>query len=372
MTSRVAVGRGVRSRVLSEGSLTLLVASRESDAVERGLLTARDRLVGLNASDAGAGEGRGPSFVGSPVPVPGGGVLWSLDTSGMPRTERAGLLDVVVGALVEAGVGDAEVRLPARADYSPFRQLAGAAGLAVSVVAHGVRDWSDPRGAARVEAWTPLLDVALAWLTTGGDGRPPLVAVTAAGGPYALDVPADRLRAAVAGVLAAGGGLELLRRGPDGVRYVRLVAVLRPLLTATWFPDEQSAPGLAAVAALTDRLESVADRLTWAAADVRVGHGTPSDGLIGHNDTPTNVGELPRNVSLAPLREDQVPGAFPWQVLNVERRARLPAVVDGAAEVRLVGGRSVLRFGSLADWLPGPGRAGVRDAARRALEPAFG
>ncbi|WP_421733641.1 hypothetical protein [Cellulomonas sp.] len=368
-TGGVTVARGVRSRVLAEGALTLFVASLEAAAAERGIMLAYDRLVELNASDVGTGEGRGPSFVGRPVPVPGG-LLWSLDTSGMPRRERANLLDVVVGALVEAGVGDAQVGLPAKVDYSPFLQLASTPGLAMGVVAFGVRDWSDPRGAARAEAWAPLLDVGLEWLTRDGDASP-LVAVTGTGGPCALDVSSDELPRAVAGLLAAGGGLELLGRSSDGVRYVRLVAILRPQLAATWCPDDQSARGLAAVAALTDGLESVADRLTWAATDVRLGRGTASEGLIGYNDAPTNVGELPRNSALMPLREDQVPGAFPWQILNAERRARLGPEVPGAEEVRLPGGRSVLRFGSVADWLPGPGRASVRVAARRALESAF-
>ncbi|GEA87879.1 hypothetical protein [Cellulomonas cellasea] len=365
----VVVGRGVRSRVLVGGSLTLLIASPEPAAAERGIALAHEQLVGLNASDVGTGEGRGPSFVGRPVPVPGG-LLWSLDTSGMPRRELASLLDVVVGSLVEAGAGSALVGLPRKADHAPFRGLALTPGLAMSVVAFGVRDWSDPRGAARAEAWAPLLDVGLAWLTDGG-GAPPLAAVTGAGGPYALDVPPGRLHGAVAGLLAAGGGLELLRRGNDGARYVRLAAVLRPELAATWLPDVQAVPGLAAVSALTDALEAVADRLTWAAADVRPGRGTSSEGLIGYNDAPTIPSELPRHGPLAPLREDQVPGAFPWQVLNGERRARLAAVVPGADEGRLAAGRSVLRFGALDDWLPGSGRAAVRDAARQALGPAF-
>lgn len=368
-TSGVTVARGVRSRVLAGGSLTLLVTSRDVGAAERGLALAGARLVELNASDVGTGEGRGPSFVGSPTRVPGG-VLWSLDTQGMPRRERAGLIGTVTDALDEARVGDATIGLPPKADYAPFRRLVLTPGLAMNVVAHGVRDWSDPRGAARVEAWTPLLEAGLAWLQ-GADGAP-LVAVPGAGGPYALDVRADGLPGAVAGLLSAGGGVELLGRGGGGVRYVRLAAVLRPTLAVTWLPDDQSVAGLEAVAEMTDRLESVAEHLVWAAADVRLGRGTSSEGLIGYNDAPTSASELPRDASLAPLREDQVPGAFPWQVLGAERRARLGTVVDGAEEVRLAGGRSVLRFGTVLDWLPGPGRTGMRAAARRALEPAFG
>jgi hypothetical protein len=354
-----------RALIRAGGRVTLSIEMADSPAGRAALEGARRRLLALNDSDVGAGEGRGPSSVADPVAVPQGFLLM-VDLDGVPTRERKLLPDLLAAAWDEAGA-DGYVDAPQRMTDSPFLALQQREAISGQVVANG-RQRRFPVSAREPESWNGLVEIGFTWLAEGA-GERVVAGVVCAGGPFALDLDGSELRSAVSAVLSTGGSVELARRASGGDKYVRFEAILHARLSAAWLPSEQSTEAVAVgLESLTELLEQRGDALLWAGADLkdsaRSGYAVPfGDGPIATDDTP-------RPIPLGP-RVDVVTAAYPWQILSPAVRSRLPEVLAGAEERPLPGGATAIRFGPWQSWAPGEGRAVARTAAWSALGPVI-
>lgn len=365
---QITVARGVVSRLRAGGTYLLLVRTTHDKKATTGLENAGAELMALNADDEGDHEPEGPSFVGPPVPVPGGYLLM-VDTSAMTSAAVRAIPDLLARHLVAAGVEEATVALPPRNNrwLVAFRQREV---FYAQLVAQQYFDFSNPAAHRDPRLWRPLLTTAMDWLYHG-QGGPARLAVT--GADLGTMDSRAHLDAAVSAVLSAGAICDILRICDDGERFLDVQSISQVELGATMVPTEQSPGALVhKMQELAGSFEAVAAHLDWAGVDLNQCYDAEMGTIGMHGPGPWSVGDDPRPRFTWPNVAEWVPGAYWWQILTPEQRAKLPSHVAGAVETPLDGGRVRLTFGNADDWARGSStRDELRNRAHAALAPAL-
>lgn len=279
---------------------------------------------------AAADDADGPSYVGEPVPVPGG-VLMMIDFANTPPVAAREAPATLARHLEAAGVADAEI--------SVARQLSNARFEILGALSPVARAWLRPPlprfppiGLTGLRVPDRLVTAAADWLRAQARPDAELTGLIAS---IAVPLTWESLQPVAAGVLATGSQLTVIATDFRGTASAITLGVLF-----------QTGVSLAAAGGdsnqVTDWMRGQRELISSLAAEIGWA------GVAAHASSPYPV-YLPPDGPGSP--EDTQPGPLWYQVLPAADLARAGRTIPGAVDV--AGGRVEITIGEPGQWLPG-------------------
>jgi hypothetical protein len=308
-------------------------------------------------SDGGMYSGTGPKFVSSAIPTPSGPVLM-VDFGATPENEVRSVPALIARHLRDAGVVDAEIRLP---EPGPGVLLASS-GFTPMTRALLRGPLGPPHGTRPAGLTGDLLDLAIDWLRAEHRPGAELVGLAAS---VEFPLSFDNARDVLGKVLDADPNVNLATG--DLGRFVAAAALAVWGVTELALTAGAAEPDTGLLAGLLRRQRDVIRRaapaVVWAGVTAEKDFSLYSTYWV--DPAPFRVGHRRRSaVQLQP--DTLVPDAMWCQILSPGHLDRLGGSPPGAVEVAQ--DRFELTVGEPEQWLPGhPDRPAVQARGRQLL-----
>jgi hypothetical protein len=320
-------------------------------------------LEALRAASAGiwalsdGRSGTGPKFVSSAIPTPGGPVLM-VDFGSTPEDEARSVPALIARHLRDAGVVDAEIRLP-EPGPGVLRASSGFTPMARALLRGPL---GPPHGARPAGLPGELLDLSIDWLRAEHRPEAELVGFAAS---VEFPLTFENARSVLGAVLDADRNTNVATS--DLRTFVAAAAIAvwgiseLALTAAVAEPDTDLLAGL--LHRQRETVQRAAAAVTWAGVTAEKDFSLYS--TYWTDPAPFQLGRRRRSaVQLLP--DTLVPDAMWCQILSPGHLDRLGGVPPGAVEV--APNRFELTVGEPGQWLPGhPDRAAVQARGRELL-----